>query len=282
MSKLYVVTGAASGIGLRLTRDLLARDALVVATDLNLQALEAQAERFGLRPYTPGSKAAGGVWLRALDVRDADAWSSLFEAVVADLGVPDALFNVAGYIHAGFSHEDTLDIIDTTIDVNLKGLMHGTNAAARAMLPKGHGHIINVASLAGVAAAPGIAAYTASKHGVRGFSLAIAQELAPHGIDVTVVCPGLVDTPMLDAQLNHTEASLAFSGTRALRTDEISQAIVGALRDKPLELLLDSPFSGQGSMAKLLGAFPALVRTLGPIAAKIGKRQQAKLKRSGR
>lgn len=280
MPKLYLVTGAASGIGLRLTRDLLARGALVVAADLNLQALEAQAERFALQPYVKGSDR--GVWLRQLDVRDAAAWAALLDSVVTEIGVPDAVFNVAGFLRAGLSHEDTLDVIDTTIDVNLKGVMHGTNAAARVMLPAGRGHIVNIASLAGIAAAPGIAAYSASKHGVRGFSLAVAQELAPHGINVSVVCPGLVDTPMLDAQLNHAEASLAFSGTRALRVDEISLAIIGALHDKPLELVLDSPFSAQGSLAKLLGAFPALVRTLGPIAAKIGQHQQQKLKRSGR
>src|SRR5688572_11127307 len=100
MSKLYVVTGAASGIGLRLTRDLLARGALVIATDLNSEALEAQADRFGLRPHTQGSAATQGVRLHRLDVRDPVAWSELLDSVVAEFGVPDAVFNVAGYIRA--------------------------------------------------------------------------------------------------------------------------------------------------------------------------------------
>ncbi|MCA9644251.1 MAG: SDR family oxidoreductase [Myxococcales bacterium] len=290
MPKLYVVTGAASGIGLQLTRDLIAARHSVVAADLNLSGLESRAEEHGLLPKSNGAPTSSGsangsgpaVWLRRLDVRSAADWDALLNEVSERLGVPDAVLNVAGYIRPGFSHKNPVELIDTTIDVNLKGVMHGTNAAARIMLPAGRGHIVNIASLAGIAAVPGIAAYSASKHGVRGFTLAVERELAPHGISVTVVCPGLVDTPMLDAQVDHDEAAYTFSGTRALTTEEISSAILKALETKPLELILSSPFSAQGVMSKLVNTFPGLASVAEPLIKRMGRRQQAKLKKSGR
>lgn len=285
MPKLYVVTGAASGIGLQLTRDLIAAGHSVVAADLNIAGLESRAEEHGFLPRDAGlTNGSGGrtIWLRRLDVRSAPDWDALLAEVVDRLGVPDAVLNVAGYIRPGYSHTNPVELIDTTIDVNLKGVMHGTNAAARIMLPAGRGHIVNIASLAGIAAVPGIAAYSASKHGVRGFTLAVERELAPHGIAVTVVCPGLVDTPMLDAQVDHAEAAYTFSGTRALTTKEISSAILKALETKPLELILSSPFSAQGSMSKLVNTFPGLASIAEPLIKRMGRRQQAKLKKSGR
>lgn len=258
----------------------------MVAADLNLPGLESRAEEYGFAPAgrDEGNGRGGGpaTWLRRLDVRSSTDWDRLLGEVVEGLGVPDALLNVAGYIRPGYSHTNPVELIDTTIDVNLKGVMHGTNAAARIMLPRGRGHIVNIASLAGIAAVPGIAAYSASKHGVRGFTLAVERELAPQGIAVTVVCPGLVDTPMLDAQVDHDEAAYTFSGTRALTTEEISSAILKALETQPLELILSSPFSAQGAMSKLVNAFPGLAAVAEPLIKRMGRRQQAKLKKGGR
>ena len=284
MPKLYVVTGAASGIGLQLTRDLIAAGHSVVAADLNISGLESRAEEYGFEPKSNGAPRGSGrtTWLRRLDVRSAAEWDALLAEVSESLGVPDAVLNVAGYIRPGLSHKNPVELIDTTIDVNLKGVMHGTNAAARIMVPAGRGHIVNIASLAGIAAVPGIAAYSASKHGVRGFTLAVERELAPHGIAVTVVCPGLVDTPMLDAQVDHDEAAYTFSGTRALTTEEISSAILKALETKPLELILSSLFSAQGAMSKLVNTFPGLASVAEPLIKRMGRRQQAKLKKRGR
>ena len=88
------------------------------------------------------------------------------------------------------------------LDVNTKGVILGTQAAAKVMVGQGRGHIINIASMAALAPVPGISVYSASKFAVRGFSLAAAQELEDRGVQVTVVCPDAVDTPMVDYQLD--------------------------------------------------------------------------------
>ena len=145
------------------------------------------------------------------------------------------------------------------------------------MIDRGGGHIINVASIAGLVPVPGLAAYSASKHAVRAYSLACAQELKPHGVYVTVVCPGPVDTPMLDAQVDHDEAALTFSAPRALSASEVVEAIVErALPLRPMELLVTVPRSGQAPMARLIGAVPELGTWVRPIITRIGRHNQAR------
>ena len=118
------------------------------------------------------------------------------------------------------------------LDVNTKGMILGTQAAAAVMVAQRRGHIINVASMAALAPVPGISVYSASKFAVRGFSLAAAQELEPRGVHVSVVCPDAVDTPMVDYQLDYDGAAMTFCGLRILSADEVARAIVGLL-DKP-------------------------------------------------
>src|SRR5213079_2909142 len=98
-----------------------------------------------------------------------------------------------------------------------KGVMLGTNAAIRAMIPRGSGHVVNIASIAGLVPVPGLAIYSASKHAARAYSIAVAQEVRPHGVYVTAVCPTVVATPMMDMQVDREEAAYTFSGGRPLR-----------------------------------------------------------------
>ena len=142
------------------------------------------------------------------------------------------------------------------IDVNTKGVIFGTHAAAVVMVPRGQGQIINIASMAALAPVPGISVYSASKFAVRGFSLAAAQELERHGIRVSVVCPDAVDTPMVDYQLDHAGAALTFSGPRILSVDEVARAIVGLLdRTKKHRLELIIPWR-RGFLAKISTLLP--------------------------
>jgi 3-oxoacyl-[acyl-carrier protein] reductase len=266
-----MITGAASGIGRRLARDLAQKGHKLVVTDVDVERLRAAA-----REDFPNEERT---LCERLDVREGESWTALIERAVEKFGRLDVLLNVAGHLVPRWAHEMTLAEVGLTIDVNVKGVIFGTNAAARRMIQQGSGHIVNVASIAGLVAVPGLAVYSASKHAVRAFSVAASQELRPHGVYVTVVNPGPVATPMLDAQLEHEEAALTFSAPRPLTAEEVSTAILErALTNKPLELTVTVPGSGQGVMARIAGAFPEVSSLARPIMTRIGKRNQRRMK----
>jgi 3-oxoacyl-[acyl-carrier protein] reductase len=262
MSHNALITGAASGIGRHLTGRLLAKGYRVLAADVDLAALEAArlADSWG-----------EGVKLCALDIRQPAAWEAALAQIEADWGRLDVLINNAGVIHPAYS--DALDPaqIERQIDVNVKGTMLGTTYAARRMRAQGGGHIVNVASLAGVAPVPGLPVYTGSKFAVRGFSLVAALELRPYGVYVTVVCPDAVQTPMLDYQEDFPEAAITFSGPRAFRVEEIGAAILKSLETKPLEVLFPA---WRGWLAKLSSLWPRAAFWMLPWMTRQGRIKQ--------
>ncbi len=262
--KVVLVTGSASGIGLRVSELLATHGAHLLATDRAEEELRKQAARLGW--------SAPGVRLRTLDVRDPAAWEAAVGAAVETWGRLDAVLCIAGVLKPGFTHEVSAADVDLHIDVNTKGVIHGTRIAARQMARQGSGHIVNIASLAGLAPVPGLSLYSASKFAVRGFSLAAAEELRPLGITVSVICPDAVQTPMLDLQVDYPEADITFSGTRPLSVDKVARMIVGnVLRNRPLEATL--PLS-RGLIARLVGVVPDLGRTLIPFLSQRGHRER--------
>lgn len=189
--KVAVVTGAASGIGHALAVALAARGDIVTLADLDQQGAARIAEDLGSR--YPGPIAATGV-----DVQDATAVAGLIQSVKDKHGRIDLLFNNAGIAVGGAAEEHTLDHWNRAIDVNLRGVVHGVHAIYPLMLEQGFGHIVNTASLAGLVPAPFKIAYTATKYAVVGLSLALRCDAERHGVRVSVICPGYVDTPLLD------------------------------------------------------------------------------------
>lgn len=188
-----LVTGGGSGIGMALARRLVARGARVVVADLDADAAGRAAYDIGA-----SSGSAGTIVARQLDVRDRDAVRAAVDEVVAREGRIDLLFNNAGISMGGPTHELTGAHWDRIIDTNLRGVVNGVLAAYPTMIEQGHGHIINTASGAGLAAPPFVAAYAATKHAVVGLSTGLRPEAARHKIAVTVLCPGAVETPILD------------------------------------------------------------------------------------
>jgi 3-oxoacyl-[acyl-carrier protein] reductase len=266
----FFLTGCASGIGRHLAGALLAEGHRVWATDLDLAALSAHADA-----RWPADRAR----VAALDVRDAAAWSRVFAEAVADMGGVDVLMNVAGYLRPGFVGEFTAEAVHLHFDVNTKGVVFGTHTAARHMLARGEGHIVNIASLAGLAPIPGIGLYSASKFAVRAFSLAAAQELAPRGVAVTVVCPDAVQTPMLDLQVDCREAALTFSGPRILSVDDVAAAILGrVLPDRPLELHLPR---SRALLARVADLFPRAAMWIRPHLDRRGRARQRAMQTRG-
>jgi NAD(P)-dependent dehydrogenase (short-subunit alcohol dehydrogenase family) len=165
-----LITGAGSGIGTALAKELRSRGAAVITTDV-----EGEVDH-------------------RLDVRSLPA----FEALVAEIGVPDFLFINAGIALGGPTHEVTRAHWDLAIDVNFNGAVNGLLAAYPGMVERGSGHVVFTASASGLAAPPFVAAYAASKHAVVGLALGLRPEAALRGVKVSVLCPGAVETPILD------------------------------------------------------------------------------------
>ncbi len=188
-SQIAVVTGGASGIGRAIATALVLRGDTVVVADLDKERAETVAEHLSEH---------GDATAAPLDVTDAEAVAALYGSVRERHGRLDLVFNNAGIAVGGMTEELTLDHWNKTIDVNLRGVVHGVHAAYPIMLEQGHGHILNTASLAGLVPAPMMLPYTATKHAVVGMSLALRAEAASRGVRVSVICPGFVDTPLLD------------------------------------------------------------------------------------
>jgi NAD(P)-dependent dehydrogenase (short-subunit alcohol dehydrogenase family) len=189
--RVSIVTGAASGIGRAIAAALVRRGDIVLVADLAGEAVAAVASE--LSQAGPGRAQHATV-----DVRDAAAVDTLVQSAYHEHGRLDLMVNNAGIAVAGGVDELTLDHWDMIIDVNLRGVVHGVHAAFGRMKERRTGQILNTASLAGLYAPPMMAPYAAVKHAVVGLTLSLRAEAAPYGVRVSALCPGFVDTPMLD------------------------------------------------------------------------------------
>jgi short-subunit dehydrogenase len=212
------VTGGARGIGAA-TATALARDGARVALgDLDLDVAAATAERIG-----------GDTLAVRLDVTDPKSFASFLDEVEERLGAVDVVVNNAGIMPLGTLLEEDDAVTARILDVNVLALITASREAARRMVARGSGQLVNVASTAGKAGVPGGATYCASKSAVLGFSEAIRQELAPHGVAVTVVLPGIVRTELA--------AGLAdLPGFRSVTPETVGDAIAEAVASRRPEV----------------------------------------------
>ena len=195
-----LVTGAGSGIGLALATELVARGADVMVTDLDGEAVAALADKLR-RPVSSRNGRSGRspvVSFAELDVADPTAVEEAVDRFTLERGSLDFIFNNAGIGVGGPVESLTVDHWRKVVDVNLYGVVHGVAAAYPRMVEQRHGHIVNTASLAGLLPSPHLVPYSLTKHAVVGLSVGLRLEAAPHGVRVSVVCPGLIETPLLD------------------------------------------------------------------------------------
>ena len=184
-----VVTGAGRGIGAAIAHKLAALGATVAVCGRTLKTLEATASSI--------SALGGHARALACDVRDLESVQTLAAAVAQSFGKIDILVNNAGVgSFATPLHEMTPQAWEKLLNTNLRGVFYCVRSFAPMMILAGTGHIVNISSLAGKNALPNGAAYAASKWGLNGLSYSIAEELRGHGIRVSVVCPGSVDTEL--------------------------------------------------------------------------------------
>ncbi|MFV8165087.1 SDR family oxidoreductase [Mycobacterium sp. 134] len=215
--RVVAITGGARGIGRASAAEFLRAGARVALGDVDADLVATTAVEL--------AEATGGVVCGLpLDVTDRTSFASFLDAAEDRFGPLDVLVNNAGIMPTGKFADETDDMTDRMVAINLCGVLHGSKIAAKRMAGRG-GHIVNVASLAGVSAFPGLATYCATKHAVVGFSETLHLELAADGIGVTAVLPGVV----------HTELSAGHSTPKWIRPisevepDDVAAAIVAAV-----------------------------------------------------
>ena len=227
--KIAVVTGAGSGIGRAIALRLASEGAIVHCVDLNMDNADAVARECG--------KGVG----HQVDVTNAAAVQRLADTLFADGGRVDILINNAGIAHAGRIVDCEIEDWRRLLDVNVMGVVHGIHAFLPRMLAqKTPGHIVNTASGAGLFASPGMGPYSASKHAVVGLSQVLAAELHGTSINVTILCPGIVNTPIVQASQfrgypeGRKEKTIAFYEKRAATPDRIATDLLKAMRKDKL------------------------------------------------
>ena len=184
--RVVVVTGTGSGIGRELAVHAGRRGATLSLCDRDEAGLEQTLDLV----RASGANAEGQV----VDVSDAEQMAVFGKTTIEQFGAPDLLINNAGIAVIGGILDTTLADWGRLLGVNVMGVVHGINAFVPAMAERGGGHVVNVASAAGLLANPQLGGYSATKHAVVGLSEALRIELAPHRVGVTAVCPGIVDT----------------------------------------------------------------------------------------
>jgi len=190
-NKVAIVTGGASGIGRALCEELGQREAaMVVVADINAE---------GAGQVASAINTAGGQARAAhLDVSRAEDVQKLIDETALEHGRLDFMFNNAGIALGGEVRDTDLEHWQRILDVNLWGVIYGTKAAYQVMVKQGFGHIVNTASLGGLIPEPMATAYATTKHAVVGLSTSLRAEAAELGVNVSVVCPGFVQTRALD------------------------------------------------------------------------------------
>ena len=209
-----LVTGAGRGIG-RATAELFVDNgARVAVCDIDRSAADETAASLG-----PAASAF------TLDVRSRESW----DEVVAEFGRVDVLVNNAGIMPVASLLDETDDVIEATMDINVLGLIHGMRAVVPSMIARRKGHVVNVASLLGKFPLPGLATYNASKFAAVGLTQAARLEFAPHNVSVSGVLPSAVRTGLAAGiQLGH--------GVPTVDPEDIAAAIVETCTSRKAEV----------------------------------------------
>lgn len=256
------ITGCANGIGCHLATTFYQRGDAVVITDIDEAGILALTATWD----------ADRILVAQLDVRDQRNWQRVIDQALNRWGRIDIGLNVAGVLRTGYVAEFDPDDIDFVFDINVKGVLLGSRLLTAQMVRQGSGHLINVASLAGLSPVMGMSLYSASKFAVRAFTLAAAGELRHTGVRVSVICPDLVDTNMLTQQIDRPEAALSFSGPRTLTVDDVTRAVLhDALKLDQVEILVPA---SRGWLGKLGNLFPRLTFRITDSLMKKGRKKQ--------
>lgn len=225
--KVAIVTGGGSGIGEALCRELARQGVRVVVADINGDGAS--------RVATAIVKAGGRATATRVDVSKEQEVKFLVQETASAYSRLDYLFNNAGLAIGGDARDLTLDHWRRVLDVDLYGVVHGMLAAYPIMARQGFGHIVNTSSAAAFLPDPGDAPYCTAKHAIVGLSLSLRLEGADLGVNVSVVCPGVVRTSIFDnvVVVNVPRDQAVRPPARMIEAPQAAQAILaGVARNK--------------------------------------------------
>lgn len=267
-----VVTGAGSGIGRATARRFAGLGARLHLADIDAEALVRVREEI---------VAAGGTAQdHVVDSSDPTAVEGLAERVFATDGAVDVLHNNAGVGHAASTEHTTVEDWQRVIRVNLLGVAYGVQAFVPRMLRQGRGAaIVNTASGLGLIPAASMAPYTASKFGVVGMTEALNAELSPRGIELSAICPGIIDTEITGTATMGGEmaasqdAAVAFYRRYGASSDAVAESVVEAVRKRKLIQPVPTSHVVPGWLVHRLSAraFQPLARGLVKLIARGGR-----------
>jgi NAD(P)-dependent dehydrogenase (short-subunit alcohol dehydrogenase family) len=242
--RVAVVTGGGRGIGRALCRALAAEGARVAIGDVDATAAEEAASELG------------GLGLR-VDVTDRPGFTAFLDEVERQLGPIDVFVNNAGIMPVARLEDEDERSITRQIEINLHAVIHGTREAVKRMRPRGSGHIVNIASIAGRSGVSHLSTYCATKHGVVGLSEAMRSELRGSGVEISVVMPGLVSTEL-------TAGTKPYRGFKLQTPEHVADAIVSALKVPRFEVYVPASLGPTTKVVALLPrrAQDALTRLL--------------------
>ena len=239
--QVVLITGASTGIGRSLAIDFATRGAIVAGCARSRERLE-EVLRL-IQPKSPSSV------VMACDVAKREQVQGMVRQVLAQFGRIDILINNAGVGMRQPFAKTPLDIIEGMIRTNYLGAVYCAHEVLPAMLARGAGHIVNISSVAGKIASLNIAGYCASKFALNGFSESLYHEVKPHGIRVSVICPGPVNT---EFNKSFAEAPPKSPALLIVDTDAVVRAVIRAIEGKRFEIILPRSLAAVCWLSRLM------------------------------
>jgi uncharacterized protein len=248
--KNIVITGGSSGIGKQLASDLLRQNNKVIIASNDLHKLECARQEL--------SNISPDIDSYYVDVSDLNSVRDFVDKVIFNHGCPDILVNNAGYATYRTFEETPIDEIEHLVSVNLLGAIRCAHFFLPAMLAQGHGSILNIASIAGKMVITPNCTYGASKHGMVGWSEALKYELSRFNINISVICPGRVETAFFDHETFRTRAPRVET-QMTIPIEIVSKKIIEAIEKRRFLTYIPSYY---GFIVWLINVIPFIIKPI--------------------
>ena len=262
--KVAIVTGGASGIGRAICGELVQQNVFVIIADLNIHAGVILEEKLN-------NKTVNARYVY-LDVTDFESVERLLTDIYDEFGRIDYLFNNAGMAMYGELYHMTIENWKEIMDVNLWGVINGTQIGYNLMKKQGFGHIVNTASAAGLGPSPISSAYATTKHAVVGLTTSLHYEAEEYGIKVSALCPTFVDTPIFEEakaiHMNKTVLTKQLKKQKMMSPEKLAKITLrGIHKNKPIIC----PMPMRGMMDIFFTLFPPAHNALMRFVCKVSR-----------
>lgn len=265
MRKVAIVTGGVSGIGRAICEELIGRNVFVIIADIN--------EHDGRLLEAELNKDASNAQFIELNVTDYKSVEHVITNVYEEFQRLDYLFNNAGIAMYGEIYDMSMDEWKNIVDLNLWGVIYGTQIGYQIMKEQGFGHIINTSSAAGLGPSPISAAYSTTKHAVVGLTTSLHYEAEEFGIKVSTLCPTFVDTPIFDKaiaiNIDKSLMSKQLKKQKMMSPQQLAKiTIAGVHKNKPIIC----PMPMRKTMDVIFTIFPSLHRAIMRMVCKVSRK----------